>query len=209
MHTVLLYVRSITFLLVAFFAMPLMAGQQTLLVVGDSLSAAYGVPSETAWVQLLRQRLQGNGLSHWDVVNASISGETTDGGARRLPDLLEKNNPSVVIIELGGNDGLRGFPPNVIKSNLASMVENVQNSGARAILVGMQIPPNYGQRYTQMFADIFPALSDSYSTALVPFFLDGIYDQANLMQGDGIHPTEEAQPKLLENVWPALEPLLE
>lgn len=186
-----------------------MAGQQTLLVVGDSLSAAYGVPSDTAWVQLLRQRLQGNGLSHWDVVNASISGETTDGGARRLPDLLEKNNPSVVIIELGGNDGLRGFPPNVIKSNLASMVENVQNSGARAILVGMQIPPNYGQRYTQMFSDIFPALSDSYSTALVPFFLDGIYDQANLMQGDGIHPTEEAQPKLLENVWPALEPLLE
>ncbi|MGO3297094.1 MAG: arylesterase, partial [Marinobacter sp.] len=148
MHTVLLYVRSIIFLLVALFAMPVMAGQQTLLVVGDSLSAAYGVPSETAWVQLLRERLQSNGLSNWSVVNASISGETTDGGVRRLPELLEKNNPSVVIIELGGNDGLRGFPPGVIKSNLASMVENVQNSGARAILVGMQIPPNYGQRYT-------------------------------------------------------------
>ena len=139
MHTVLLYVRSIAFLLVAFFAMPLMAGQQTLLVVGDSLSAAYGVSSETAWVQLLRERLQGNG----------------------------------------------------------------------AILVGMQIPPNYGQRYTQLFADIFPALSDSYNTALVPFFLDGIYDKANLMQGDGIHPTAEAQPRLLENVWPVLKPLLE
>ncbi|WP_096281468.1 arylesterase [Marinobacter sp. LV10R510-11A] len=209
MHTVLLYIRSIVFLLVAFIAVPVLAGQKTLLVVGDSLSAAYGVPSETAWVQLLRERLQDNGLSNWRVVNASISGETTDGGARRLPDLLEKNNPSVVIIELGGNDGLRGFPPGVIKSNLVSMVKNVQSSGAQAILVGMQIPPNYGQRYTQMFADIFPALSDSYNTALVPFFLDGIYDQENLMQGDGIHPTAEGQPRLLENVWPVLKPLLE
>jgi len=209
MHTVLLYFRSIVFLLVAFFALPVLAGQQTLLVVGDSLSAAYGVPSETAWVQLLSNRLQSNGLSNWSVVNASISGETTDGGVRRLPELLEKTNPSVVIIELGGNDGLRGFPPGVIKSNLATMVENIQDSGARAILVGMQIPPNYGQRYTQLFADIFPALSDSYNTALVPFFLDGIYDQENLMQGDGIHPTAEAQPRLLDNVWPVLKPLLE
>jgi acyl-CoA thioesterase-1 len=209
MHRALLYFRSIAFLLVAFIAMPVMASQQTLLVVGDSLSAAYGVPSETAWVQLLRERLQGNGLENWNVVNASISGETTDGGVRRLPELLEKNNPSVVIIELGGNDGLRGFPPGVIKSNLASMVESVQSSGARAILVGMQIPPNYGQRYTQLFADIFPTLSDNYNTALVPFFLDGIYDKANLMQGDGIHPTAEAQPRLLENVWPVLKPLLE
>lgn len=209
MHTVLLYVRSIVFLLVAFIAVPVLAGQKTLLVVGDSLSAAYGVPSETAWVQLLRERLQDNGLSNWRVVNASISGETTDGGVRRLPELLEKNNPSVVIIELGGNDGLRGFPPGVIKSNLVSMVKNVQSSGAHAILVGIQIPPNYGQRYTRMFADIFPALSDRYSTALVPFFLDGIYDQENLMQGDGIHPTAEAQPRLLENVWPVLKPLLE
>jgi acyl-CoA thioesterase-1 len=209
MHTVLLYVRSIAFLLVTFIAVPVSAGQQILLVVGDSLSAAYGVPSETAWVQLLSNRLQSNGLNNWSVVNASISGETTDGGVRRLPELLEKNNPSVVIIELGGNDGLRGFPPGVIRSNLATMVEHVQGSGARAILVGMQIPPNYGQRYTQLFADIFPALSDSYNTALVPFFLDGIYDQKKLMQGDGIHPTAEAQPRLLENVWPVLEPLLE
>ncbi|MCK0164815.1 arylesterase [Marinobacter sp. S6332] len=209
MHTLLLYVRSIVFLFAVFVATPILAGQQTLLILGDSLSAAYGVPSETAWVQLLRQRLQEIGLSNWRVVNASISGETTDGGVRRLPELLEKNSPSVVIIELGGNDGLRGFPPEVIKSNLATMVENAKNSGARTILVGMQIPPNYGQRYTQMFADIFPALSDSYNTALVPFFLDGIYDQENLMQGDGIHPTAEAQPKLLENVWPELKPLLE
>lgn len=210
MYKVLLYSRSVAFILLAFIAAPVMAtSQQTLLIVGDSLSAAYGVPTETAWVQLLRERLQSNGLGTWRVVNASISGETTDGGVRRLPELLEKNSPSVVIIELGGNDGLRGFPPNVIKSNLSTMVEHVQDSGARAILVGIQIPPNYGQRYTQMFADIFPALSDSHNTALVPFFLDRIYDQENLMQGDGIHPTAEAQPILLENVWPVLKPLLQ
>ncbi|MGO1462711.1 MAG: arylesterase [Marinobacter sp.] len=209
MNTVLLYVRSIIFLLVALFALPAMAGQQTLLILGDSLSAAYGVPSETAWVQLLRQRMQDNGLDNWQVVNASISGETTDGGVRRLPELIEKNSPSVVIIELGGNDGLRGFPPKVIKSNLASMVERVQNSGAQAVLVGMQIPPNYGQRYTHMFAELFPAISDSYNTALVPFFLEGIYNKDTLMQDDGIHPTAEAQPMLLENIWPVLSPLLE
>lgn len=209
MKTVFMTIRFLALALVMLVAQPGMAAQQTLLVVGDSLSAAYGVPSETAWVELLRERLQSNGLSHWSVVNASISGETTDGGARRLPDLLEKNTPSLVIIELGGNDGLRGFPPGVIKSNLATMVENAQTAGAQVVLVGMQIPPNYGQRYTQLFADIFPALSDSYNTALVPFFLDGIYDQKHMMQDDGIHPTAEAQPVLLDNVWPVLAPLLE
>lgn len=208
MHTVLRYVRSTVFLLLAMFATSVMAGQHTLLVMGDSLSAAHGVPSETAWVQLLRERLQSQGLNHWRVVNASISGETTDGGARRLPNLIEKHAPSLVVIELGGNDGLRGFPPDVIKSNLATMVESAQQADARVVLVGMQIPPNYGQRYTQMFSDIFPSLSDSYNTALVPFFLDTIYDRDKLMQDDGIHPTEEAQPILLENVWPVLSPLL-
>lgn len=147
-----------------------LANQNTLLIVGDSLSAAYGVPSDRAWVQLLQERLNNNGLSQWNVVNASISGETTGGGARRLPGLLADNSPDVVVIELGGNDGLRGFPPNVIESNLAQMITQVQDAGALAILVGMQIPPNYGQRYTQMFAEIFPKLSDRYNTALVPFF---------------------------------------
>lgn len=127
---------------------------------------------------------------------------------RRLPGLLETHDPTIVIIELGGNDGLRGFPPNVIESNLANMIEQVREIGATPLLVGMQIPPNYGQRYTTMFADIFPTLSDRYNTPLVPFFLDGIYDQDGLMQGDGIHPTEEAQPRLLDNIWPKLEPLL-
>jgi acyl-CoA thioesterase-1 len=205
----LVYVRSIFFLIVTLLPVPAIASQNTLLIVGDSLSAAYGVPSETAWVQLLRNRLERKGLTSWTVVNASISGETTDGGARRLPGLLEANDPEVVIIELGGNDGLRGFPPNVIESNLASMIEKVQGSGARAVLVGMQIPPNYGQRYTEIFAGIYPKLSDRYDTLLVPFFLDGIYNQDGLMQDDGIHPTEEAQTRLLENVWPVLKPVLQ
>ncbi|PHQ23977.1 arylesterase [Marinobacter guineae] len=208
MHTALVYVRSILFLMAMLLALPAAASQNTLLILGDSLSAAYGVPSETAWVQLLRDRLDNNGLADWEVVNASISGETTDGGARRLPELIEENDPEVVIIELGGNDGLRGFPPNVIESNLASMIKQIQASGARAVLVGMQIPPNYGERYTQMFADIYPKLSDRYDTDLVPFFLDGIYNQDGLMQDDGIHPTEEAQHKLLENVWPVIRPIL-
>ncbi|MBJ6138111.1 arylesterase [Marinobacter litoralis] len=208
MHKALTFVWSF-FLFVGFMlSSPAMANQSTLLVVGDSLSAAYGVPSETAWVALLRDRLEREGLP-WRVVNASISGETTDGGLRRLPRLLEQNEPEVVIIELGGNDGLRGFPPNVIESNLARMIELTLNADATPILVGMQIPPNYGQRYTQMFSDIFPALSDRYELGLVPFFLEGIYDQEGLMQGDGIHPTEEAQPLLLENIWPELKPLIQ
>jgi len=209
MHTAQLWVRSILFITLTWMMAPVaLANQNTLLIVGDSLSAAYGVPSDRAWAHLLQERLNNNGLSQWNVVNASISGETTDGGARRLPGLLADNSPDIVVIELGGNDGLRGFPPNVIESNLAQMITQVQDAGARAILVGMQIPPNYGQRYTQMFADIFPKLSDRYNTALVPFFLQGVYDQEGMMQDDGIHPSAEAQPKLLENVWPVLKPAL-
>lgn len=207
MHTVLQYVRSILLLVFVALAMPSLASQKTLLVVGDSLSAAYGVPSETAWVQLLRNRLDNHQLD-WSVVNASISGETTDGGLRRLPELLQENHPDIVIIELGGNDGLRGFPPNVIESNLAAMIEQVLDINATPVLVGMQIPPNYGQRYTRMFASIYPTLSDRYDAVLVPFFLEDIYNHSHLMQSDGIHPTEAAQPILLDNVWPKLEPLL-
>ncbi|MCG7199891.1 arylesterase [Marinobacter pelagius] len=209
MDTLLLHARSILLVLFTTLAAPTLASQNTILIMGDSLSAAYGVRSEAGWVQLLRQRLERNGLSHWEVINASISGETADGGARRLPELIEKHGPDVVIIELGGNDGLRGFPPNVIESNLATMIEATQNSGAQALLVGMQMPPNYGPRYTRMFAELYPTLSDRYNTELVPFFLDGIYNHDNMMQADGIHPTEQAQPKLLDKVWPILEPMLQ
>ncbi|MBD3656866.1 MAG: arylesterase [Marinobacter sp.] len=179
----------------------------TLLIMGDSLSAAYGVQTENGWVSLLRNRLEDNGHD-WTVVNASISGETTDGGLRRLPDLLSRHAPAIVIIELGGNDGLRGFQPSVIEQNLAQMIELTRDAGARPLLVGMQIPPNYGPRYTSMFAAIYPKLADSHDTGLVPFFLDGIYNQNGMMQEDGIHPSSQAQQKLLDNLWPALEPML-
>jgi len=200
--------RTILFLVFFSLAIPALASQNRILVVGDSISAAYGIESDAAWARLLQKRLQEQGLTSWQVINASISGETTDGGLRRLPKLLEQHSPQVVVIELGGNDGLRGFPPNVIESNLEAMITLAREADARVLLVGMQIPPNYGERYTTMFANIFPKLSDRYNTALVPFFLQGIYDQDELMQDDGIHPTAPAQPRLLDNLWPELEPLL-
>lgn len=200
--------RTILFLVFFSLAIPALASQNRILVVGDSISAAYGIESDAAWARLLQKRLQEQGLTSWQVINASISGETTDGGLRRLPKLLEQHSPQVVVIELGGNDGLRGFPPNVIESNLETMITLAREADARVLLVGMQIPPNYGERYTTMFANIFPKLSDRYNTALVPFFLQGIYDQDELMQDDGIHPTAPAQPRLLDNLWPELEPLL-
>lgn len=186
-----------------------LAGSGTILVMGDSLSAAYGVETEKAWVAQLRKRLDSRDYAGWSVVNASISGETTDGGLRRLPDLLSRHQPDIVVIELGGNDGLRGFPPSVIENNLARMIEQSQQAGSRVLLVGMQMPPNYGPRYTEAFAGIYPELAEAQDTALVPFFLDGIYNQQGMMQDDGIHPTAEAQTKLLDNLWPHLKPLLE
>lgn len=197
------------FWLLACLVLPGAAAARTILVMGDSLSAAYGVETEIAWVNLLRERLEEHDHEQWQVVNASISGETTDGGARRLPALLDKHQPDIVIIELGGNDGLRGFQPPVIRDNLSAMIEASQQAGARVLLVGMQIPPNYGASYTRLFTEMYPNLSDQYDTALVPFFLDGIYNGDGLMQDDGIHPTSEAQPLLLENVWPHLQPLLQ
>jgi len=187
---------------------PVYGNQGTLLIMGDSLSAAYGVQTEQAWVALLRERLDNRDLSGWKIVNASISGETTDGGLRRLQDLLQRHQPDIVMIELGGNDGLRGFPPQVIRQNISRMIEQSRDADARVLLVGMQIPPNYGERYTTAFAAIFPELAERYETQLVPFFLDGIYDQEDLMQDDDIHPTAEAQGRLLDNVWPALQPML-
>ncbi|SFM20972.1 acyl-CoA thioesterase-1 [Marinobacter zhejiangensis] len=184
------------------------ASQSTVLVLGDSLSAAYGVQTEQAWVALLKQRLNHQGLGQWQVVNASISGETTDGGLRRLPALLSQHTPDIVVIELGGNDGLRGFPPQVIEENLDQLISLSVAAGAQPLLIGIQIPPNYGPRYTTQFANIYPNLADRHNIALVPFFLQGIYDQEGMMQGDGIHPTTAAQGQLLDNVWPQLEVLL-
>lgn len=209
MDTTFRRLRSIVFIALIFFVPPAWAGQGTLLIMGDSLSAAYGVPTEQAWVALLKERLDTGDLSGWQVVNASISGETTDGGLRRLPDLLDRHQPDIVMIELGGNDGLRGFPPQVIRNNITRMIEQSQQAGAEVLLVGMQIPPNYGERYTEAFAAIFPELAKRHDTELVAFFLANIYDREGLMQDDDIHPTAEAQGQLLDNVWPVLQPMLE
>ncbi len=185
------------------------AERKNLLIVGDSLSAAYGIDSDAAWVELLKDRLEQEAPGTWNVANASISGETTDGGLRRLPDLLDKHNPAIVVIELGGNDGLRGFPPDVIRNNLAKMIHLSQQQGAEVLLVGIEIPPNYGPRYTTAFAEVYSSLAEEYNLAFLPFFLADVYDGEAMMQADGIHPTARAQPQLLDNIWPELLTLLD
>ena len=179
----------------------------TVLVVGDSISAAFGLDTRQGWVALLEQRLNEEGFTH-KVVNASISGDTSAGGAARLPALLTEHQPELVIVELGGNDGLRGQPPAQLQQNLAAMVQQSQTIGAKVLILGMQLPPNYGVRYTTAFADVFPKVANETGSALVPFMLEGVGGVPGLMQSDGIHPTAEAQPRLLDNVWPTLKPLL-
>lgn len=181
--------------------------ERTLLVVGDSLSAAYGIESSAGWVSLLEKRLSQTD-ANWQVKNASISGETTGSALDRLPELLTRHQPDLIIIELGGNDGLRGFSPKRIHENLAAMIEQSQPE-ADVLLVGMEIPPNYGKAYTTAFRKIFVNLAEDYDTALVPFLLADVYDQNGMMQADGIHPEAEAQSQMLNNVWPELKPLLD
>ncbi|WP_346799176.1 arylesterase [Halomonas sp. Bachu 37] len=177
----------------------------TLLIMGDSLSAAYGIEQEQGWVNLLAQRLDDDAR----VVNASISGETTSGGAERFPRLLEEYSPDIVLLELGGNDGLRGLPPGQMRGHLATMIEAAQQAEANVLLLGIDIPPNYGQAYRDAFTGVYHELAADYDIDLVPFLLEGIALDTQLMQGDGVHPTASAQPRILDNVWPALEPLLE
>ena len=179
----------------------------TVLVVGDSISAAFGLDTRQGWVSLLEKRLAEQGFEH-RVVNASISGDTSAGGAARLPRLLAEHQPDLVIIELGGNDGLRGLPPAQLQQNLAAMVDASRDSGAQVLLLGMLLPPNYGVRYTTAFAEVFSRLADEQQIPLVPFFLEGVGGVPGMMQADGLHPTAQAQPVLLENLWPTLKPLL-
>jgi len=179
---------------------------KTILVVGDSISAGYGIELEQGWVNLLRTRLVGKG--DYTVHNASVSGDTTQIGAARLTTLLEQHQPDIVIIELGGNDGLRGFPLKVMETNLRKMIQQTQDSKAQVLLVGIQIPPNYGPRYTDQFFQTYFKLAEEFAIPLVPFILDKVALEPELMQDDGIHPTAEGQPLLLDNVWPVLEPLL-
>ena len=198
-------IRTVSILLLStlFLALPANAQAKTVLVLGDSLSAAYGMQLDQGWVALLRQK-----LPEHQIVNASISGETSDGGVNRLPALLRQHQPAIVIIELGGNDGLRGFQINRIRDNLATLVQNSQQAGAQVLLIGMRIPPNYGPRYTTQFHDNYTQIAQRFDTELLPFLLDGIATEPALMQEDGIHPNASAQPKLLQNVWPYLEPML-
>ena len=183
------------------------AGAGTVLVLGDSLSAAFGIERQAGWVSLLEDHLLQHSPS-WQVVNASISGETTGGGLARLPQLLEQHHPAVVVIELGGNDGLRGFPIGTIRDNLDRMVSLSTEAGAEVLLVGMRIPPNYGSRYTTQFHDSFHEVAQQHDVPLLPFLLDGVATRAELMQQDGIHPRAEAQPLILQNVLPHLKRLL-
>ena len=186
---------------------PLPAFARTLLVVGDSLSAAYGIDAATGWVAQLQQRLRQQ-QADYTVINASISGDTSANGRARLPRALAQHRPALVVVELGGNDGLRGLPLPQMKRNLAEMVRAAKRAGARVLLIGIKLPPNYGQRYTRDFERVYQDLAKEQRVALVPHLLDGVAGVDGLMQSDGIHPTAAAQPRMLDNVWPALRPLL-
>ena len=180
---------------------------KTILVLGDSISAGYGMNLEQGWVALLNERLKERS-SAYTVVNASISGNTSGDGLGRLPLLLEKFSPTIVVIELGGNDGLRGYPVKVLTKNLQSMIDISQQAHAQVLLAGIEIPPNYGQRYTDLFRAGFQEVAANNDVAFIPFILENIALNPDLMQDDGIHPTAEAQPMLLDNIWPTLASML-
>ncbi|MBA2548088.1 MAG: arylesterase [Burkholderiaceae bacterium] len=190
---------------------PPRAGQENsssvILVLGDSLSAEYGLQRGQGWVQLLANRVQQSGQKY-SVVNASISGETTSGGRTRLPALLKQHRPSIVIIELGGNDGLRGLPVSRMQENLVAMVRASQAAGAQVLVAGIRMPPNYGRDYTERFFEAYAAVARQYKTALVPFLLEGFAESADFFQPDRIHPSARAQATILQTVWPVLEPML-
>ena len=177
----------------------------TILVMGDSLSAEYGITRGAGWVRLLEEQLQKKG-STWTIFNASISGETSSGGLTRLPKLLEQKKPGIVLLELGANDALRGLSIQESEKNLRKMIQLSKNSGAKVLLFGMQIPPNYGQDYTKQFQDLYPKLARQEQIELLPFFLKGIVTDLTLFQADRIHPNEKAQVILFKNVWGAMAP---
>jgi len=182
------------------------ANSTTVMVFGDSLSAGYGLPQDTGWVSLLKRRLQAQ--SQVRLVNASLSGETASGGRVRIEQALKTHRPDIVILELGGNDGLRGASIDSIRDNLEAIIEACQRSKATVLLTGMQLPPNYGIAYTQKFQDIYPQLAKRHGLKLVPFLLDGFGNKREFFQSDGIHPTASAQERIVENVWKILSTML-
>jgi acyl-CoA thioesterase-1 len=179
----------------------------TILVLGDSVSAGYGLASNEGWVALLQSRLKAQGYGY-RVINASVSGETTTGGLARLPRALSVHRPKIVIVELGGNDGLRALPLETSRQNLERIIQASQSSGAKVLLLGMKIPPNYGPRYSQGFEQLFSDLARRYRLPFEPFFLEKIALAPGMMQSDGLHPTAKAQPVMLDTVWPVLKPML-
>lgn len=186
------------------------AAQPRIVVLGDSLSAEYGLVRGTGWVALLEKRLSAEKIAA-SVINASISGDTTSGGRARLGALLKQHRPTVLVIELGGNDALRGLPLKNTQDNLSAMAQAAQKAGAKVLLLGMQVPPNYGRQYAEQFAQLFVSVAQKNKTALVPFLLKGVADRQDAtawFQADGIHPLAKAHPQMLDNVWPALRPLL-
>ncbi|WP_269504328.1 arylesterase [Burkholderia sp. IMCC1007] len=183
------------------------SGQPVLVVLGDSLSAEYGLPRDTGWVALLRQRLA-TGRIDYSVANASVSGDTTSGGRARLPAVLQRLKPSIVVVELGANDALRGVPLATTEQNLRDIIADARRAHAKVVLVGMYVPANYGPDYTQKFHAIYTRLSKELDVPLVPFLLAGIENKPEMFQSDQMHPTQQAQGILLDNVWPALKPLL-
>ncbi|MDP6992843.1 MAG: arylesterase [Woeseiaceae bacterium] len=183
------------------------AGGPTVLVFGDSLSAGYGLDVDQSWTALLQSRLQSQGYEH-RVINASISGETTEGGKTRIAPAMNNFSPDLVILELGGNDGLRGFPPELMKAHLQAIIETAHGDGASVVLLGIRIPPNYGPRYTQAFERVYRELADELNVPWIEFFMEGVALNEELMQDDGIHPNAEAQPVLLDNAWPIIREAL-
>ncbi|EIT71486.1 hypothetical protein WQQ_16230 [Hydrocarboniphaga effusa AP103] len=183
------------------------ANQPTILVLGDSLSAGYGLDAQVGWVSLLQSKLKAEGFPH-RVANASISGDTTSGGLARLPAALDRNQPQIVLIELGGNDGLRGLPLKAMRENLSTLVDKARAGGAQVLLFEIMIPPNYGAAYTKGFSDSFKQVAEAKQVPLVPFFLLPLVGKDGAFQDDGIHPSAASQPLMLEAVWPRLEPLL-
>lgn len=178
------------------------------LVLGDSISASYGLENVSlGWVNLLAEKIKAVGRP-WQIANASISGETSAGGLSRVDGLLAKHKPGLLVLELGANDGLRGLNPSIMQANLSEIITRAQKAGAKVMLLGMRIPPNYGKRYNDLFEAVFPAVAKEHGTAYVPFLMEGVGGNAQFMQPDGIHPNEQAQPLLMRLVWDQLEPLL-
>ncbi len=195
------------FIGVALVASTAYSASKTILVVGDSLSAEYGLQRDTGWVTLLKERLQKETIDA-QIINASISGDTTSGGKARLPALLVKHRPSIVILELGANDGLRGLPITKTEANLRDMINASKKNQAKVLLIGMKMPPNYGADYARKFENMYPRLAKETKSSLVPFLFEGLLDRPDLFQSDRIHPTIGAQPIMLDTVWPKLKPLL-